>query len=75
MSDKETNIYKMKLHDILITSENSNSHHLFTSVMRVPGGWIYRSIDKGNKIMSSSFVRFYNEFQPTLPTQDYELAT
>lgn len=55
--------YELKLHQVFTTAENSNCHDLFTSVMRVPGGWIYRSFDKGNKIMAAVFVPFNNEFQ------------
>jgi hypothetical protein len=57
------NIYQMSLHDVLRTEENKPSDMLATSVMRVPGGWIYRSFDKSHNMMSSTFVPFHNEFQ------------
>ena len=47
------------------------SQCLFTLALRVPGGWIYRSYDKGSNILSAVFVRFDNEFQP-FPTQASE---
>ena len=54
-------LYELNLHEILVTEDA----HLFTTTMRVPGGWIYRSYDKSNNIMSAVFVRFDNEFQTT----------
>lgn len=54
-------IYKLLLHEVM-PIETDISDELWTSVMRVPGGWIYRSYDKGNKIMSTSFVPYDNEW-------------
>lgn len=56
-------IYNLALHEILITSECDGGHSLFTTVMRVPGGWIYRSYDKSCKIMSCVFVPLDREFK------------
>ena len=46
-------MYKMKLHDML---EIAGSE-----ILRVPGGWIYRTNRDGSEI----FVPFDNEFQKT----------
>jgi hypothetical protein len=56
------NFYEMKLHDTFI-AEGELNQNLFTTVLRVPGGWIYRSYDKGTQIMGAVFVPFDNEFQ------------
>lgn len=45
-------IYEMKIHDVMVVEDGN----LFTSVIRVPGGWIYRSYDKSHNILSSQFV-------------------
>lgn len=52
-------IYKMKLHDVLVTEDKN----LFTVTLRVPGGWFYRSFDKSHGILTGCFVPFNNEFQ------------
>ena len=54
-------IYKMTLNETIYV-EADNSDPLCTSVMRVPGGWIYRSFDKGHGIMACTFVPFHNEY-------------
>lgn len=59
INDKCNELYEMKLSEILII-EDSN---LFTTVLRVPGGWVYRSYDKGHQILSSVFVPFNKEFK------------
>lgn len=64
------NIYDLKLHEVSVVECES----LFTLALRVPGGWIYRSYDKGSNILSAVFVRFDNEFQPS-PTQANESQT
>ncbi len=54
-------IYKMKLHEI-ITLPGHAQELLSTTVTRVPGGWLYRSLDKSTGIMGMTFVTFNNEF-------------
>lgn len=49
--------YALKMHESLIV-EDAN---LFTTVLRVPGGWIYRSYDKFNKIMGMTFVPYIKQ--------------
>lgn len=51
-------LYRMKLHEDTIAVDSN----LITTVIRVPGGWIYNSYDKGNQILSSCFVPYCNEF-------------
>ena len=55
-------IYDLQIHEI--TPVETNDAELWTSVMRVPGGWIYRSYDKSHSMMSNTFVPFDNEYQP-----------
>ena len=64
---KEEDIYKLKLNEHLLLNDN-------TSVIRVPGGWIYKhyqiiyndSNPSGKRIpISSNFVPFNDEFQST----------
>ena len=43
----------MKLHETDVVENNAN---LFTSRMKVPGGYIYRSYDKSNSVMAAVFV-------------------
>lgn len=50
----EKDIYKMKLHEQIKTSNN-----LF--ITRVPGGWLYAS-PCGEDVYQESFVPFHNEF-------------
>lgn len=52
-------IYELTLHESTIIAE----HPLFVIAIRVAGGWIYQSIDKGNKIGTNVFVPWHNEFQ------------
>lgn len=52
--------YKMKLHEILPVETASNAE-FWTSVMRVPGGWIYRSFHRKYNMCSNVFVPFNNE--------------
>lgn len=54
-------IYKLKLHETMII-EGDPTDFLFTTVMRVSGGWIYRSYDKGNKMLTAVFVEYNNEW-------------
>lgn len=58
MSEIKT-IYDLKLHETIVFDEPS----IFTTILRVPGGWFYRSFDKSYHIMSGCFVPFDNEFQ------------
>src|SRR5690554_5222964 len=52
---KEKTIYDLKLHEEYF-------FHNLLFVLRVPGGWIYNHTDN-NKVLSSTFVPFNNEFQ------------
>jgi hypothetical protein len=54
-------LYLMKLFEIMPVEINDSE--LWTSVMRVPGGWVFRSFDKSNKMMSTCYVPYHNEFQ------------
>lgn len=56
------NIYDLQINEVTV-AEGDPKATLFTTVMRVPGGWIYRSVDKGTGIMGVAFVPFDNEFQ------------
>ena len=55
----ETSIYDLPLHATCTVEDAC----LFTTAIRVPGGWIYRSYDKSSSILSSVFVPFDNECQ------------
>ena len=57
-------LYKLKLFETTGLIEDIRSD-LFTTAMRVPGGWIFRSYDKGYNMMSSVFVIFDDEFEDT----------
>lgn len=59
-------IYELQMHEVTIV-EGDPWSPLFTTAMKVPGGWIYRSYDKGNQIMSCAFVPFDNEYQNASP--------
>lgn len=58
MSDKQeqSEIYNMKLHQARRILRDD------IRVIRVPGGWIYESIDEG-KVSAAVFVPFNDEFQ------------
>ena len=58
MSDQK-NIYNLKLHQCL----ELDDPHLYNTILRVPGGWVYRSFDKSCSMMTSCFVPLNNEFQ------------
>jgi hypothetical protein len=62
--EQERNIYNMKLHQTL-TVEDGN---LFTTVLRVPGGWMYRSYDKSHQICTSAFVPYTDGWGPITRT-------
>jgi hypothetical protein len=57
---KEKDIYKLQLHDMITAPE-------FT-ILRVPGGWIYRFWDFVTKELSpvGVFVPFDDEFQEVM---------
>jgi len=52
-------IYDLKLHEKTYLETGS----LFIEIIRVAGGWIYSSMDKGHNLLSSVYVPFHNEFQ------------
>ena len=52
-------IYDLKLHETLQFDDCG----LFTSVLRVPGGWFYRCYDKGNGIATGCFVPYNEDFR------------
>jgi hypothetical protein len=60
-NNKEKTIYNLDLHETIYAEIDPRSP-LCTSVMRVPGGWIYRSYDKGAGIMAAVFVPYLNEY-------------
>ena len=52
-------IYNMKLHENKVIND-------YTSVFRVPGGWLYRNTfwsEESRTTVSTSFVPFSKEFQ------------
>lgn len=66
-TSQEIDIYDMKLHEEAKIGEYNPVADYTTNVMRVPGGWIYRSYDKSNGIMASSFVPFNAELSTKVP--------
>lgn len=56
----EKTIYDLALGEIIFFG--SNMGPLASTCRRVPGGWIFTELDKTNKIGSSVFVPFHNEF-------------
>ena len=60
-----TDIYEMKLHEMIMVGKPTDI--LATTVLRVPGGWIYSQFDKSHTMTASVFVRFDNEFQNNKP--------
>lgn len=63
----EKNLYNLELHEQLIIDKGENEGGGYTKiVMRVPGGWIYRSYTmKENATESTVFVPYSDEFNPT----------
>lgn len=59
-NNKEKTIYQLDLHELLMVEDNPSSPFCI-SVMRVPNGWIYKSINKVTGIMAAVFVP-YSEF-------------
>lgn len=53
------NIYDLELHEVTVVEDAA----LFSTVMRVPGGFIYRHYDKSNNIMSNVFVPLDFEYK------------
>jgi hypothetical protein len=49
-------IYQLNLHEVIQVEVDDK--YLFTTVMAVPGGWIYRSYDKSHSMMSCVFVPY-----------------
>lgn len=56
-------LYNMKLHNIICPNGRNGG----LKILRVPGGWIYYRFDITNKLISSIFVPFDNEFQEQKP--------
>ena len=54
-------IYDMVLHGTM--REDTEEGHLI--IRRVPGGWLYTFMDLGHSVMTTTFVRYHNEFQLT----------
>jgi nitrogen fixation protein len=54
-------IYKMKLHEQIINTDNSGI--LGTEITRVAGGWLYTTFNLHRNVVSTVFVPFNNEFQ------------
>lgn len=55
----EVNLYKMKLHEVHQIND-------YTSVFRVPGGWLYRNTfwdEESRTYISTTFVPFSKEFK------------
>ena len=52
-----TDLIDMKLHETRIV-EGRVEDCLFTTVMRVPGGFVYRSFDKAAPMMAAVYVPF-----------------
>lgn len=61
----EKSIYTIGLHEKIVVSDGN----LFVEALRVPGGWIYSSIDKSSNIGCSTFVPFDNGFWNPSPTE------
>ena len=60
----DLDIYKMKLHEMRRVGEPSDP--LATTILRVPGGWVYSQFDKSNSMLSSVFVPFDNGYQDSV---------
>jgi hypothetical protein len=56
--ENETDIFNLKLHEVAYTIESAHNDELFTTVMRVHGGFIYRSMDKRHNMLTSCFVPY-----------------
>lgn len=68
MNITNKDIYSMELHEFFMVGDVNDS--LATTVLRVPGGWVYSQFDKSHNISSSVFVRFDNEFQVDTQSDD-----
>jgi hypothetical protein len=65
MENKNKSIYELKMHETTLIEYACNGR-LTTLVIRVPGGWIYRSTESPRSsgdttVMSSVFVPFESE--------------
>ena len=65
VDDSPEKLYAMKLHEMLQVGEIK--HSLATTILRVPGGWVYSQFDKSYRMTASVFVPFDNEFQDNEP--------
>lgn len=54
-------IYDLKLNETL-PLEQSQDPWFFTTVMKVPGGWFYRSYDKQHNIATGVFVPYNSKY-------------
>lgn len=72
MSDQESFIYNMKLHESFQVKTGGCSPIGELTVTRVPGGWIYTDYRLDRDTMSSVFIPFNNDMQ--VKTEDVEFA-
>ena len=56
-------LYSLKLHEIIEIKESKTPNRT-TYVMRVPGGWLYRTtrLTSSSVIMTETFVAYSDEF-------------
>jgi hypothetical protein len=59
--DSKIKIYGMGLHDVLVP-HSDNGEIFAITILRVSGGWIYTTFDKGTGLASSVFVKLNGEF-------------
>lgn len=53
-------VYSLKLHESIRIDMGTDSNAI--SVMRVPGGWIYKTWSEDGSRAGTSFIPFNNEF-------------
>lgn len=58
-TSQEINPYNMKLHEIRVGMVDS---HTMVTIIRIPGGWIYKFINPSGGIDICNFVPFSNDF-------------
>lgn len=51
-------LYEIELGEVIVIEDSS----LFITAMRVPSGWIFRSVDKSSYLGTSTFVPYDNSF-------------